>query len=39
MKNVQVIDGAENCTLPIYAGGDDDFALLFPRLKQNIEFA
>lgn len=39
MKYVQVIDGAENCTFPVYAVSDADFAALFPAPGQNIEFA
>ena len=30
MKNIQVIDGAENCVYDIFAASDEDFALLFP---------
>src|SRR5262245_6233124 len=37
-RNVQIIDGADNCTYSIYAVTDDEFALLFPALGQNIEF-
>lgn len=39
MRNVQVIDGAENCTFPVYEVDDRDFALVFPAPGQNIEFA
>ena len=38
MKNVQVIDGAENCTYPIYAMEDEEFLLIFPEPGQDIEF-
>ena len=38
MKNVQVIDGAVNCTYPIYAFTDDEFLLIFPAPGQDIEF-
>lgn len=38
MKNVQVIDGAVNCTYPIYAFTDDEFLLVFPASGQDIEF-
>jgi hypothetical protein len=30
MKNIMVIDGAENCVYDIFAVTDDDFALIFP---------
>lgn len=39
MKNVQVIDGAGNCTFPVYAVSENDFATLFPLPGQNVEFA
>ena len=39
MKNVQVIDGAENCTFPIFQFSEDQFALIFPRKGQDIAFA
>jgi hypothetical protein len=38
MKNVQVIDGAENCTYPIYSFTDDEFKTIFPGEGQDIEF-
>ncbi len=38
MKDVQVIDGADNCTYPIYEVTDDEFAILFPEFGQDIEF-
>ena len=31
MKNIMVIDGAENCVYDIFAASDDDFALIFPN--------
>jgi len=31
MKNIMVIDGAENCVYDIFAAADDDFALIFPE--------
>jgi GGDEF domain-containing protein len=37
MKNVQVIDGADNCTYDIYALTDDEFAIVFPN-DADIEF-
>ena len=37
MKNVQVIDGARNCTYSIFAATDREFHRLFPR-GQDIAF-
>lgn len=39
MKNVQVIDGAANCSYDIFEISDDDFARLFPEPGQDVEFA
>jgi hypothetical protein len=39
MKNVQIIDGAENTEYAIHAFTDEEFALVFPEPGQNIEFA
>src|SRR5262245_17137054 len=30
MKNIMVVDGAENCVYDVFATPDDDFALIFP---------
>ncbi|MEX8515544.1 hypothetical protein [Leptothrix ochracea] len=30
MKNIQIIDGADNCVYDIFAATDDEFALIFP---------
>lgn len=38
MKNIQVIDGAENCTYDIFAVTDEEFKILFPDPGQDIEF-
>jgi hypothetical protein len=38
MKNIQVIDGAQNCRYPIYSVTDDEFAIIFPAKGQGIEF-
>ncbi len=38
MKNIQVIDGAENCTFSIFQATDEEFSLLFPAADQDIEF-
>lgn len=37
MKNIMVIDGAENCVYDIFATPDGDFALIFPD-GTNIAF-
>lgn len=37
MKNIQVIDGADNCTYDIYAATEREFSLIFPS-GQDIEF-
>ncbi|MEC5388219.1 hypothetical protein VVD49_20965 [Uliginosibacterium sp. H3] len=31
MKNIQVIDGAENCVYDIFAATEEEFALIFPE--------
>lgn len=31
MKNIQVIDGAENCVYDIFAATDEEFTLVFPK--------
>jgi len=38
MKNIQVIDGADNCTYDIYSISEDKFLILFPNERQNVEF-
>lgn len=38
MKNVQVVDGAVNCTYSIYAFTDEQFSMIFPGPGQDIEF-
>ena len=30
MKNIQVIDGAQNCAYDIFAATDEEFSLIFP---------
>ena len=30
MKNIQVIDGADNCVYDIFASSDEDFVVMFP---------
>lgn len=31
MKNIQIIDGAQNCVYDIFAATDEEFALVFPN--------
>ena len=37
MKNIQVIDGADNCVYDIFSVPDEEFEVLFPD-GQDIEF-
>jgi hypothetical protein len=37
MKNIQVIDGADNCVYDIFAATDEEFLLIFPP-NQDIAF-
>ena len=39
MKNVQIIDGADNCTFSVFQATDEEFAWLFPEPGQDIQFA
>jgi hypothetical protein len=39
MKNIQVIDGALNCTYSLFQATDEEFALLFPEPRQDIQYA
>jgi hypothetical protein len=38
MKNVQIIDGADNCTYDVFAFTDEEFSVVFPEPGQDIEF-
>ena len=38
-KNIQVVDGADNCEYPIYSASLKDFMQIFPDEGQDIEFA
>jgi hypothetical protein len=38
MKNIQVIDAAENCGFCICAVAEKDFYLIFPAPGQDVEF-
>jgi hypothetical protein len=31
MKNIQIIDGADNCVYDIYSATEDEFNLIFPQ--------
>ncbi len=39
MKNIQVIYGAPNCTFSIFQATEEEFALLFPEARQDIQYA
>ncbi len=39
MKNIQVIDAATNCTFSLFQATDEEFALLFPEPRQDIQYA
>ena len=39
MKNVQIIDGADNCTFSIFQMTEVEFSQVFPGDGQDIEFA
>lgn len=39
MKNIQVIDGADNCTYEVYSLEERYFKDIFPEEGQDIEFA
>lgn len=38
-KNIQVIDGARNCTYDIFSVSGEYFHLLFPDDNQDVEFS
>lgn len=38
MKNIQVIDGAENATYSLFEASDGEFEAIFPADGQDIEF-
>jgi len=37
LKNIQIIDGADNATFSVFQATDDEFALIFPGEGQDIE--
>jgi hypothetical protein len=39
MKNIQIIDGASNCTFSIFQATTEEFNLLFPGPGQDIQFS
>jgi len=39
MRNIQVIDGAQNSTFSIFQATREEFALLFPEPQQDIQYA
>lgn len=39
MKNVQIIDGAKNCTFSIFQATESEFRLIFPDDGQEIQFS
>jgi hypothetical protein len=38
MKNIQVIDGANNCAYDVYSATEDEFRIVFPEPDQDIQF-
>jgi hypothetical protein len=38
MKNIQVIDGALNCTFGFFQATDEEFDLIFPEPRQDIKY-
>jgi len=39
LKNIQIIDGASNCTFSIFEATEQEFARLFPGAGQEIQFS
>jgi hypothetical protein len=39
VKNIQVIDPAENCTFSVFQASEEEFQALFPNEGQDIEFS
>jgi hypothetical protein len=39
MRNIQVIDGALNCTFSLFQATEDEFVLLFPEPQQDIQYS
>ena len=38
MKNILIIDGADNCAYDVYTISDEDFFIIFPGEGQDVEF-
>lgn len=38
MKNIQVIDGANNCAYDVYSATEEEFQIVFPAPDQDIQF-
>lgn len=38
MRNIQVIDGADNCAYDVFAATEEEFALIFPADRQDVAF-
>jgi hypothetical protein len=39
MKNIQIIDGAMNCTFSFFQATEEEFLLIFPEPDQDIQYA
>lgn len=39
MKNIQIIDGADNATFSVFQATDDEFRLIFPGDGQDLEIS
>jgi len=39
VKNIQIIDGALNCTFSLFQATEEEFRVIFPGAGQDIEFA
>ena len=39
MKNIQIVDGADNATYSVFQATDDEFALIFPGEGQDLEIS
>jgi NADPH-dependent ferric siderophore reductase len=37
MKNVQIVDGADNATFAVFQATDEEFRLIFPPPGQDLE--
>jgi hypothetical protein len=38
MKNIQIIDGGLTCTFSLFQATDEEFVLIFPESRQNIQY-